>query len=142
MTILRDLSILWCLVHVLVIFMFLFESRFSKKKTRILTLCIMGPIALFNTWFFVRFGPEATGQAMLLILTLPSFIFFWVLAKHRDGRFLFTFCLADTISLEIIYLTNLLDFFLPYNHYIVMFLIRLAAFPLLEWAILKWLQGP
>lgn len=64
MTILRDSSVIWSLFHVLVMFVMLFESRYPRKKTRILTVCFMGPLILFDTWFFLRFGPTAAGQAL------------------------------------------------------------------------------
>lgn len=37
MTILRDLSVLWSLIHVLILFIFLYESRYPRKKTLVLT---------------------------------------------------------------------------------------------------------
>lgn len=33
MTILKEFSVIWSLIHTLVMFLFLFESRYSKKKT-------------------------------------------------------------------------------------------------------------
>ena len=138
---LREISVVWSLFHVLVIFVALFESRYPHKKTLLLTAVFMGPLVLFNVWFFARFGPEAAGQALLLICTLPSVVFFFVLAKHRDARFLFTFCLADTVSLEVIYATGLLDFFLTDDTHLVMFLLRLAIFPLMEWVVVRWLRA-
>lgn len=66
---LREISVVWSLFHVLVIFVALFESRYPHKKTLLLTAVFMGPLVLFNVWFFARFGPEAAGQALLLICT-------------------------------------------------------------------------
>ncbi len=51
----------------------------------------------------------------------PSLIFFFIMAKNRDTRFLFTFCVVDTIILEIVFATNLLDTVLGLGNYIVMF---------------------
>ncbi|MBQ8647972.1 MAG: GHKL domain-containing protein [Oscillospiraceae bacterium] len=137
---LREISIVWSLLHVLIIFGTLFESRYSRKKTALLTAVFMGPLAVYNSWFFIRFGPELAGQALLLNCAIPSVLFFYILAKHRDGRFLFTFCLVDTVSLEIVYVTGLLDFFLSNETHLVMFVLRLAAFPLLEWVVLRKLR--
>ncbi len=36
-TLLRDLSIYWCLIHVALIFVMLFQSRFDRKRTWILS---------------------------------------------------------------------------------------------------------
>lgn len=59
--------------------------------------------------------------------------------KHRDGRFFFTFCLADTLVLEILHATAVLDFFLG-NSYIFMFAARLILCPLLAWAVCRWVR--
>ena len=137
MTIFRELSVIWSLVHVLILFMFLYESRYPKKKAMTLTIIVMVPLAIFNLACFFILGPEKCGEIVLLTCTLPSLIFFWFLAKYRDGRFLFTFCVVDTISLEIIYITYILDYYLPGDNFIFMFLSRLIAFPLLEWFVAK-----
>lgn len=140
MTILRDLSVIWSFVHVLILFIFLYESRYSKKKTLILTLATMGPLIIFNIILYLLLGPQVTGGALLMVTcTLPSLVFFWFMAKHRDGRFFFTFCLADTLSYEIMCITNIIDFYLG-ETYIFLFVSRLILFPLLEWFVYKQLR--
>lgn len=142
MTILRDLSVVWSLFHILILFIFLYEPRYSRKKTLIFTCIFMTPLTALNVWGLIRFGAETMGQALLLTCTLPSFIFFFVMAKNRNARLLFTFCLVDTLSLEIIILTNLIDFYLPGQYYVVMFVTRLVAFPLIELLIYKFIRKP
>lgn len=139
MTILKDFSVLWSFLHTLLLFLLLFESRYSKKKTLILSLATMIPLILVNTVIFVLVGTERYMTALLLTCSLPSLIFFWILAKKRDGRFFFTFCFADTLMLEIIYLTSILDFFLG-NTYIFMAVSRLILCPLVALAVWKWLR--
>lgn len=142
MTILRDISIIWSLLHVLILFSFLFSSRFSRKKTTILTLLFMGPLAAINTFLYLWLGPEQMGQSLLLTCTAPSLIFFLFLAKQRDGRFFFSFCLADTVSYWIICVTAILDHYVFGNRYIFMFIVRMAAFPILEYITLKKFRQP
>lgn len=101
----------------------------------------MIPLIILNLGLFIILGSETYLQLMLLICSLPSFIFFWLIAKYRDGRFLFTFCIIDTIVLEIIYITNIIDFFLPGNNYIFLFVSRLIIYPVLEWLIYKKLRS-
>jgi len=139
MTFLKDFSVLWSLLHTLLLFLLLFESRYPRKKTVILSLVTMLPLILVNTVIFVIIGAERYMTALLLTCSLPSLIFFWFLAKHRDGRFFFTFCMVDSIILEIIYITNILDFYLG-NTYIVMFAVRIICIPLLELLIYKKLR--
>lgn len=139
MTFLKDFSVLWSLLHTLLLFLLLFESRYPRKKTLILSLATMIPLILVNTVIFVLVGTERYMTYLLLTCSLPSLVFFWFLAKHRDGRFFFTFCMVDSILLEIIYITNILDFYLG-NTYIFMFVVRITCIPLLELLIYKKLR--
>lgn len=129
MTILRDASTMYASVFSLALFMALFESRYPRKKTLTLTLALMGPLLIANCVLLVILGPVAMSTLLLVTCSLPSLIFFFFLAKYRDGRLLFTFCFSDTIMLEIIDLTSLADFFLG-NTFWVMALSRLILCPL------------
>lgn len=142
MTILRDLSVLWSLFHILVLFMLLYRSRYPKKKTVILTVVFMGSLALLNVAGLVRYGAEFMGQVFLLTCTLPSLLFFWFMSQDKKGQFFFTFCFADTVSYWIIVLTNILDFYFGGQRYILMFAGRLVLFPFVEWAAYRYLRRP
>lgn len=139
MTAIRDFSTMYASMFSLVLFLILFESRLNPKKTRILTLALMGPLMAFNCILLVILGPEKMNTLLLLTCSLPSLIFFWFLAKHRDGRFFFTFCFADTLILEIIDLTAILDHFLG-GTYIFTFVSRLILCPLLAFFLWKWVK--
>ena len=132
MEILKDISILWSMIHTLVLFLFLFEARYPKKKTLRITLITMVPLVLLNLVLFVVLGAEKYGTLMLLSLSLPSCIVFWLIAKYRGGRFFFTFCMVDTTVLEIVYITSILNHYLTPDTYLVMFFIRLVSYPLIE----------
>lgn len=139
MTAIREASTMYASMFSLVLFMILFESRYPRKKTMILTLSLMGPLMMANFVLLAILGPVKMSTLLLLTCSLPSLIFFWMLSKHRDGRFFFTFCFADTLMLEIIDLTSVLDFFLG-NTYIFMAVSRLILCPLAAFAILKWVR--
>lgn len=136
MTILKDISVIWSLIHALFIFLLLFEPRYQKGKTIALSLATMIPLIIINLAIFIIVDAERYMTLLLLTCTLPSLIFFWFLAKNRDGRFFFTFCLVDTLGLEIIYITNIIDYYLG-ETYIFMFAARMICFPLLEFLIYK-----
>lgn len=140
MPILRDLSIMWALFHVIVMFVFLYESRYTARKTIVLTLIFMLPLMVFNAIACMRLGTVRYANLVLLLCTLPSLIFFYILAKNRDGRFFFTFCLVDTVSYEIIVITTLLEYYIGKNQFILMFILRLLAFPILEFVMWKYLR--
>ena len=68
-------------------FMFLFDSRYPKKKTAILTLSTMIPLIIFNFILYIIYGVDIYTKLMLITLSLPSFVFFSILAKHRITAF-------------------------------------------------------
>ncbi len=142
MEIFRDLSLLWSLFHILILFMLLYRSRYSVRKTFLLTGLTMGPLILLNIAGVAVYGTAVMGKIFIFTCTLPSLLFFWFVSKDKKGRFFFTFCLADTVALWIIAVTNLADFYVGGGQYILMFIGRLLLFPLLEWAAVKRLRKP
>ena len=142
MTILRDLSILWSLFHILILFILLYRSRYSQRKTFIMTGIFMGPLALLNVVGLILYGAEFMGKIFVLTCTLPSLLFFWLMAENRKGQFYFTFCLADTVSYWIIVVTNIADFYFGGQQYILMFVGRLLLFPLIEWIAYRYIRKP
>lgn len=142
MEIFRDLSVLWSLFHILILFMLLYRSRYSKKRTFLLTGLVMGPLILLNVAGVIVYGAELMGKVFILTCTLPSLLFFWFVSKDKKGRFFFTFCLADTVAYWIIAVTNLLDFYFGGEQYILMFVSRLILFPLVEWWAVRYLRKP
>ena len=111
MTILRDLSMLWSLFHILILFMLLYRSRYSRNKTFLLTGIIMGPLILLNVVGLAIYGAELMGKVFILTCTLPSLLFFLYMSRDKKGKFFFTFCLVDTVALWIIAVTNIMDFY-------------------------------
>ena len=136
MTILRDLSRVWALAFTLVIFLLLFEPRYSKKKTLVITLATIIPLSIINL-ILSTIDIENYGNIMLLTLSLPSCIAFWFLAKNRDGRFFFTFCMVDTIILETLFITQIINFYVTPDSHMFMFLSRLILYPLLAFLMYK-----
>ena len=115
---LREISLLWAMAHALVMFILLFESRYSKRKMLVTVITTMVPLIVLNMALVFFIDANKMGTAMLLTLSLPSLIVFWILAKNRDGRFFFTFCLVDTVVLEIIYITQILNYYITPKNYI------------------------
>lgn len=140
MTALRDLSQVWALIHVLVVFLLLFESRRSWRSTVILCFSAAGVMTAvtFVLAELLKLGPITIS---FFTCSLPSMaLFFWI-SKYRDGRFFFLFCLSDTMCIWLIQLTALLDR-LAGGGYVVMFISRLLLFPLAEWYIWNHLRQP
>lgn len=139
MTAIRDVSTMFASMFSLVVFLTLFESRLDKKKTNTLILTLMLPLMAGNFILLLLLGPTVMSTLLLLTCTLPSLCFFLYLSKFRDGRFYFTFFFVDTLILEILYMTSILDFYLG-NSYWFMLISRLILCPLLAAAVWKWLR--
>ncbi len=138
----RNSSIAWSFIHCAIMFMLLFESRFSKRKTFIITVATITPLIALNVLSIILLGPEKGTQLLLITCIIPSFILFFILAKHRGFRFIFTFCLVDTIAYETIVITSMLDTVMNVPNNIVMFVSRLIIFPVFEFLIIKFLRKP
>ena len=142
MTILRDLSIYWAMFHVIFLFLALFRSRFTRKKTIMTAVVGMGLLMVANGAVLIVYGFDALSKVFLFTCSIPSFIFFYVLSADRRFKFLLTFCVADTTCLWVMAVTNLLDFYLGGGKYVLMFVSRLIAFPLLEYLAWRYLRKP
>ena len=142
MTILRDISIYWAMFHVIILFLMLFRSRFTRKKTIVAAGIGMGLLMVANGAGLIVFGIEALSKVFLFTCSIPSFIFFYVMSADKRFRFLLSFCLADTTCLWLMAVTNLLDFYLGGGKYVLMLISRLIAFPLLEYLAWRYLRKP
>mgnify|MGYP002423667118 CR=1 FL=1 len=142
MIILRDLSIFWAMFHVIFLFIMLFRSRYTKKKTLLAAGIGMGILMALNGAALVVFGIDKLSKVFLFTCSIPSFLFFYIMSADKRFKFLLTFCLADTTCLWIMAVTNLLDYYLGGGRYIVMFVSRLLAYPLVEFCVWRFLRRP
>lgn len=140
--ILQDLSIYWAMIHVYFLFVMLFRSKYTARRTILLAAAGMGILMVLNGIGLAIFGFEALGKIFLFTCSVPSFIFFYLLSVDKRFRFLLTFCLADTCSIWIMAVTNLLDHYLGGGQYVLMFISRLIAFPLIEYCVYRFLRKP
>lgn len=138
---LTQLSILYCMVH-MYIFMFLFyEYRCSRKTFRIAAVIIFFVVSAACMWIFFTQGLAAMGQWGVLIGTVPTLIFFFVMSRQRNAQFIFIFCFSDTVCIWIQLATILIDYAMK-GDWLVAFILRLVAFPLLEYVVWRWLRRP
>lgn len=141
MTILRDISFLWAMLHLAFVFLTLLEPRFSWRTTLIAGLSGIIVLGAANALLMWRFGAEIIIKTAFLSYTLPGFLLFFILSKYRDGRFLFLFCLTDTMCFWILQVTNLLDRMTGGAH-VTLFASRLIIFPLVELFVWRYLRRP
>lgn len=136
-----DLSLIISMLHMIVLFLSLFEYRCSSRTFRIVTAIGMAVLLAVNGGLIFTLGVADVGKLVVLTCTIPSFVFFFVLTKDRGARFFFTFCLVDTVSMWVILLTGLIDYFVGGNG-VVTFVLRLLTFPLLEWILWRYFRQP
>lgn len=122
---------------VVLMFLFLFESRYPTKtylKSLIpFLVCWFG----LNLGILFFFGLEVQGQYTFFTATLTSLAYFLIVAKDRKGRFFFTFCLVDTIMLWVMMVTGLIDYAVG-SEGVVNFILRMIAFALMLPATWFW----
>lgn len=140
--VLKELSVLWAMIHVAFLFVMLFRSRYTRRRTILFAGVGIGILMLLNIVVGLRFGLDFLGKIFFVTCSIPSFVFFYIISADKKFRFLFTFCLADTICLWIMAATNLLDYFLGGGNYVLMFFSRLIVFPLTEYLAYRFLRKP
>ena len=65
MIIFRDLSMLWSLSHILILFIMLYRPRFSQKKTVLLTIAGMLPLIILNVLGMAILGADQMGRILI-----------------------------------------------------------------------------
>ncbi len=142
---LTKIATMVCALHMLIIFVMLFEYRCSRRT--FITASLIG-ITVFSIPTLVvmsTLGMSAACITSLFTGTLPAFVLSWVLAKTRGSRLIFTYCFADTVSLWVGMVTGLLGHMIAWGKDWVMLLIlalRLVLFPLLELVIWRRVRRP
>ncbi len=141
MTILRDISFLWSMFHVIGIFLLIFEPRCPWRRALTISFAATVALLVFNIGLMAVIGPEHIMDVAFFTCTIPTLALFYVLSKYRDGRLFFTFCLSDTSCFWLLQITNLLDRFFG-GGYVFLFFSRLLLFPFFELLLWKKLRRP
>ena len=140
-SVLVQISIIYCMVHMYVFLFLFYEYRCSRR-----TFIISGGTVIFVTsaislWIFYTRGLAAMGQYGVMIASVPTMLFFFIMSKHRNAQFIFIFCFSDTICIWIEFVSALIDRAMGGGG-VVTFALRLISIPLLEYAIWRWLRKP
>lgn len=141
MTILRDISFLWSMFHVVIFLLLLFKPRCSWRTALILSFAGVGTLLCVNVLLMYWLGHGIIMSIAFFTCTLPSLLIFFLLSEYRDGRFFFLFCLSDTMSFWLMQLTNLLDR-MAGETYVMLLISRLLLFPLAEYFLWRHFRRP
>lgn len=79
--------------------------RWQNRKAKIVRTagCILITLTYFVAVYEYRYPASL---ASTVIMTGPSFILFFVLSKYRDWRFVLSFCLIDTVTLILAFISR------------------------------------
>ncbi len=138
---LLEISQIWSLLHMVPIFLLFFRSKYPLRSTVITVTSITVALVTVCVAYIRIFRPENFILPALVFCTVPSLVLFYLLSEYRDGRFFFTFCLADTSFLWISQVTVLLDW-LCGGTQVVLLISRLLMFPAFEVLLWKKLRRP
>ena len=136
-----QISILYCMVHMYVILFLFYEYRCSKRTFIISGGAVILVTSAISIWIWYTRGLAAMGQYGIMVASVPSLLFFFVMSKHRNAQFVFIFCFSDTICLWIELASGLIDHAVGGGG-VVTVALRLVSIPLLECAVWRWLRRP
>ncbi len=75
--VLRDLSVLWAMFHVIFLFVMLFRSRYNRRKTVVLAGVGMGILMMSNMVLGWVLGFDVLAKVFFFTCSVPSFVFFY-----------------------------------------------------------------
>ncbi len=102
-------QLLFIFNDIIVIFfdLFIFTRLIILKKDRLFEKVLMysGCTTIILAYFTAVYLMEIPASiASAVCMSIPSFLLFFYLSKHKDSRFFLTFCFVDSISLIIAFL--------------------------------------
>ena len=141
-TIFSALTEPWIVVFHIALFFVMSEFRESEKIAAVQTILLNIPILLITLFAYGALGSEHGGQLALFFYVIPQTVAFFFISRYRDGRFFSTYFFISGINIFLIQITNLLDSFAPWDNHIVMFLLRLALYPVTLLLMVRYMKEP
>lgn len=99
-TVLTDMAVIF---FDLLIYSMIFKMKKNTLLYRVLLYSGCGAILLFYFAGVYLWGIPAS-LAAAVFMTVPSFLLFLALSRHKGSRFLLTFCFVDTVTLIIAFI--------------------------------------
>lgn len=135
----QSLSILYMLVHALIISVILIVPRVSMKKYILYTGIFMGALVAANTVLMFACGIHVIAKYVLLTMSVPSFVYYFIISRHRDGRVVFAFCFGDMLTTALGALCGALCVLAGRNEWVLL-VGRILVMPAAEFLIVKFLR--
>lgn len=141
-TIYYTLSAPYAILFHVAMFFVLNEYRCPRKRAALLTFLLNAPILALTIAAYLMLGSERGGQLAVFFYILPQMAVSFFLSRYRDGRVFSTYFFVAGIFIFIIQISNLIDHYVPWDNHIMMFLVRLIAYPLTLFLMVKYLAKP
>lgn len=129
------------MVHMLVLFSLFYEYRGARRRFWTVTGITISLISAVCLYLLFTQGVAVMGQYGLVIGTLPTLLLFFIFAKERNAKFVFIFCLADTVNMWLQLSSGLIDYAVGGGGLVTLAL-RVVSYPLPEYAVWRWLRQP
>lgn len=137
--ILWTVSNAYMLFFAIIISLTLIVPRMEMKKYIILSSVLMGALTfIYFTAMFI-FGAGAIAPYTFFMTSVPSFIYFFIVSRYRNGKVIFAFCFGDMMTLIIGSLSGIASAMLGENIWIL-FWGRIIFLPIVELLILKFMR--
>ena len=140
-SILVQISIIYCMIHMYVLLFLFYEYRCSKRTFFLSGAAVIVVTSGICLWILFTQGVAVMGQYGVMIASVPSLLFFFIMSKHRNAQFVFAFCISETVCIWIEMASALIDYAVGGGG-VVTFALRLISIPLLEYAVYRWLRKP
>lgn len=124
----------------LIISLTLIVPRINRKKYILLSTVLTVVLVLFYTVDMFLNGITTATNKILITISIPSFIYFFLVSKYRNGKVIFAFCFGDMVMLTIGTGCGILSTLCGGNIW-VLFLGRLLLAPIAEFLILKLMRS-
>lgn len=93
------------------IYMFCYVEVLPFSSKRIKYIAVYGTVGLIavNLVLVLMFPGIPFAQMTLFTQSIPSLVLCWIIARHRDMRFIFVFCSIDVMSFMLLLIANSLS---------------------------------
>lgn len=136
LSVLSDISIIIFNLSVYLYIIPLKKNTYANK-----TFLILGCIAMVVAYCICTLVFDfAAGLSSMLCMSIPSFLLFLFFAKYKDMRFIVTFCLIDTITLIIAFLSRYLEYLCGLSNTVLPFCVTIVVLVVILSAGRKFLK--
>ena len=93
-----------------------------KRDSRFVNFCVQGGCLLIVAAYFITsyVYKIPTAIASFVCMSVPSFLLFWSVSKHKDARFVLTFFFVDTITFYVAAVARYIGILIPVYGEVVM----------------------